>query len=318
MSEDAIAYWLQRPGCGALGPAKVAVKSGELELRTLVTGISPGTERLVGLAQVPRQSWESMRCAYMAGGFEFPLKYGYSLVGADERGRRFFVMHPHQNRVSVRVSDAIELPDSIPDQRAALFPAIETAQNALWDASLQPEDKVAVVGGGLIALLVAFLLSKVYDQPIDLVEANDERCDLLRALPWVRPCAPASSIHAPPDRVFHCSATAEGLQWSIDRSAFEATVIELSWYGTQDTTVNLGAAFHYGRKTLLSSQVSHVARPVREQIDYCGRTQCVLEHLQNTALDALLQPVYGMDALPELMRSIYQKREQFLAPIVVY
>ncbi|MEM8942806.1 MAG: zinc-binding alcohol dehydrogenase [Pseudomonadota bacterium] len=319
MRKDTVAYWVQRAGVGTLEiEDRPVVRDGELELRTLVTGISPGTERLVGLGRVPNECRESMRCAYMGGSFVFPLKYGYSLVGLDERGRRFFVMHPHQSRVSVRSQDLIEIPESIPDQRAALFPALETAQNAIWDASLAPTERVAVVGGGLIALAVGFLLRELYRHPITLIEENDQRREYLRKIPWIKAYSTASFEGTPPDKVFHCSASSRGLQWCVDHSAFEATIVELSWYGTQNVDVNLGAAFHHGRKALLSSQVSHVARPVRDKIDRQRRSLHVLEHLQNPLLDHLLQPVYGIEALPELMAAIYQKREQFLAPLVVY
>ncbi|MEM6483822.1 MAG: zinc-binding alcohol dehydrogenase [Pseudomonadota bacterium] len=319
MLEETVAYWVQRAGVGTLEIEDRPVAcDGEVELKTLVTGISPGTERLVGLGHVPIECWESMRCAHMAGSFAFPLKYGYSLVGQDERGRRFFVMHPHQSRVSVRSQDLIAIPESIPNQRAALFPALETAQNAIWDASLEPVEQVAVVGGGLIALAVAFLLRGLYGHPITLIEVNDARREYLRSIPWIEACSPASFKSAPPDKVFHCSASSQGLQWCVDNSAFEATIVELSWYGAQSVTVNLGAAFHHGRKALLSSQVSHIARPVRDTIDRQTRSEHVLKHLQHSMLDQLLQPIYGLDALPELMASVYQKRDQFLAPVVVY
>ncbi len=59
--------------------------------------------------------------------------------------------------------------------------------------------------------------------------------------------------------VLHASGSSEGLALAMRVAAFEATVVELSWYGDRAVTVPLGQAFHSQRLTLKSSQVGTVA-----------------------------------------------------------
>jgi hypothetical protein len=319
MGRRVSAYWLLSEGRGAIQTQELTDPGpGELLLKTLASGVSPGTERLVGLGQVPYEAQDAMRCAYMEGRFTFPLKYGYSLVGIDSNGQRFFAMHPHQSAVVVSRKSAIPLPDEIPTARAVLYPAMETAQNAIWDAELEPTDISLVVGGGLIGVLIALILHGLNGMPTAVVEVDPARRAFLNEIPWIRPLAPDSDLPAAPSCVFHCSASAQGLQWGIDNSVFEAKIVELSWYGDNPVTLQLGANFHYQRKRIISSQVSSIARAVREQFDRAERTRVTLDKLRFTELDCLLYPVQGLAALPALMTSIYQCRSQALAPVVLY
>src|SRR5262249_43560132 len=52
-------------------------KPDEAAVRTLFSGISRGTERLVLNGEVGRSEWERMRCPNQDGAFPFPVKYGY-------------------------------------------------------------------------------------------------------------------------------------------------------------------------------------------------------------------------------------------------
>ena len=57
----------------------------------------------------------------------------------------------------------------------------------------------------------------------------------------------------------HASGSAAGLATALELAGFEATVVELSWYGDDAPAVPLGGAFHSRRLTLKSSQVGAVA-----------------------------------------------------------
>ena len=60
--------------------------------------------------------------------------------------------------------------------------------------------------------------------------------------------------------MIHASGSPAGLELALDIAGFEATVVEMSWYGDQTVPIPLGEAFHARRLTLKSSQVGHVAR----------------------------------------------------------
>ncbi len=72
-------------------------------MRTLFSGISRGTERLVFEGGIGQSEWERMRCPMQEGAFPFPVKYGYCATGVVEDGpaelvgRQVFCLHPHQD-----------------------------------------------------------------------------------------------------------------------------------------------------------------------------------------------------------------------------
>ncbi|MBR8838396.1 MAG: zinc-binding alcohol dehydrogenase [Stigonema ocellatum SAG 48.90 = DSM 106950] len=315
------AYWLVSPSQGEIRETSVtSLFQDPLFLETLYSGISPGTERLVGLAKVPEECWETMRCLYMEGSFAFPLKYGYSLVGqADEgsnQGKRFFVMHPHQSRVVVESADALELPDSLPSQRATLIPNMETALNAVWDAQVSQEDRILIVGAGIVGILISFVLSKEYGLQVDFLEQDQQRIQYLEKLPWLQ------NSHLAKDKeyniVFHTSASSSGLQSAINALAFEGRCIELSWYGTQSVSLQLGGSFHYQRKQIIASQVSSIARPMRKLMDFRQRKERVLCLLADASVDILLEPVISFRDLPRFMSLLYQRKVHPVSPLIEY
>jgi hypothetical protein len=323
-SSQIYSYWVVSPSQGQIRDTPMmSLSKDTLSLETLFTGISPGTERLVGMGKVPEECWEKMRCLYMEGSFDFPLKYGYSLVGqaitGSETGKRFFVMHPHQSRVVVARSDALELPDWLPSQRATLIPNMETALNAVWDAQVSQKDKILIVGGGIIGILISFVLSKEYGIQPDFLEQDRQRIQYLKQLPWLGNSRLGTDYREGNYNIaFHTSSSSSGLQSGIDALAFEGRCIELSWYGTQSVSLQLGGSFHYQRKQIIASQVSAIAQPKRSLIDYSQRKEQVLGLLGDATLDILLQPAIAFLELPTFMSLLYQRQVHPVSPLVEY
>ena len=138
---------------------------------------------------------------------------------------------------------------------------VETAVNALWDAAPLVGDRVTVVGAGMVGCCVAALLARF--------PGVGRRAGRRRPGPGRRsPRRSASTSPRPADAaggrdlVVHASATAAGLQRSLDLLAPEGTVLELSWYGDRPVQLSLGGAFHSGRLTHPQQPGRHgVARP---------------------------------------------------------
>jgi len=84
-------------------------------------------------------------------------------------------------------------------------------------------------------------------------------------------------------------------------AAFEATVVELSWYGDQRVPVALGAAFHARRLTLKSSQVGTVATAQRARWDARRRLELALSLLTDPAVDVLITGESEFEELPDVM-----------------
>ena len=302
---SALALWTIGPGQVELRPAEPGPPApGSVQARALVSGISRGTESLVFQGRVPASEWERMRCPFQEGDFPYPVKYGYAMVGeaisGPMSGRRLFALHPHQNLFNLPAEAAIPVPDAIPTERAALAPQMETALNANWDAGLQPGERVAVVGAGVIGLLTAWLAARTAE--VTVIDINPRRGALAEHLGLTF----AAPEHAPSEcrTAFHTSATSQGLKLALSLCAFEGQVIELSWFGDRHPTVELGGAFHSRRLTLKSSQVGAVSPSRRAEHDFSSRLTEALSLCADPRLDILVRASTPFAELPSRMEAI--------------
>lgn len=282
---------------------------GECLVRTLWSGISRGTERLVFEGRVPASEYERMRAPLQQGAFPYPVKYGYCAVGMVDAGpsgllgRTVFCLHPHQDRFVVPADRVTPLPEGLPARRAVLAANMETALNAHWDAGSGPADRIVVVGGGVLGLLVAFIAAGLPGAEVTLVDLDESRANLAEAL-GCRFALP-SECPGDADLVFHASASAAGLATAIGAAGFEARIVELSWYGEGSVAAPLGGAFHARRLQLVSSQVGQVSPSRRARFDYTRRMQSALALLADERLDALITDEIAFRDAPARLAALF-------------
>lgn len=303
------AFWIAAPGQGEIRPEALAPASpDDVVVRALYSGISRGTEALVFLGRVPPSEFQRMRAPFQVGHFPAPIKYGYANVGRIERGprelqgRTAFVLYPHQTRFVVPAQSVHVLPDAVPPERAVLTANLETAINGLWDARPHIGDRIVVVGGGTVGCLVAWLAGRIPGCDVELVDINPQR-EAIAHVFGVRFAAP-DTVWEGADVVIHASGSPAGLELALRVAGFEATVVEMSWYGDQSVTLPLGEAFHARRLTLKSSQVGSVASSQRARWDARRRMQLALTMLTDAVLDVLITGENDFDDLPETMARI--------------
>src|SRR5262249_49025622 len=207
---------------------------------------------------------------------------------AERRERVVFSLYPHQSLFTVPVAAVFPVPDNVPPARAALAANMETALNAVWDGAPGPADRIAVVGGGLLGLLVAYLCARLPGADVTVVDVAAERAELARALGagFALPSAAPTDC----DLVFHTSASPAGLATALRLAGEEASVVELSWYGSGDVAAPFGEAFHSRRLRLISSQVGKVASSHRPRWTHGRRLAAALALLSDPVLDILLAP----------------------------
>ncbi len=292
-SAQATALWYAAAGECVLNTEELpAPAPGECLVRTLWSGISRGTERLVFEGRVPESEYERMRAPLQQGAFPFPVKYGYCAVGTVDAGpdellgRTVFCLHPHQDRFVVSADRVTPLPEGLSARRAVLAANMETALNAHWDAGSGPADRIVVVGGGVLGLLTVYIATRLPGAEVTLVDLDEGRAGLARALG----CRFALPADCPQDAdlVFHASASAGGLATAIGAAGFEARIVELSWYGEGSVAAPLGGAFHARRLQLISSQVGQVSPSRRARFGYARRMQAALALLADERLDGLI------------------------------
>lgn len=307
--ERARAFWIAAPGRGEIRAETLPAPAvDEVVVRTRFSGISRGTEALVFQGRVPVSEYERMRAPFQAGAFPAPIKYGYASVGEVERGPRgllgrpVFARYPHQTRYVVPAASVFPLPDAVPPERAVLAANLETAINGVWDARPHVGDRIVVIGGGTVGCLVAWIAGRVPGCEVELVDINARRARVAGAL-GVRFVGP-DQVADNADVVLHTSGSPAGLELALRVAGFEATIVEMSWYGNHAVPVALGEGFHARRLTLKSSQVGRVASSQRARWDTSRRMQLALTLLADPALDILITGESEFDALPHVMAQL--------------
>lgn len=307
---EARALWYVAPGVAELRACSEREPDpDEVLVRTLYSGLSRGTERLVFHGRVPKSEWERMRAPAQAGDFPFPVKYGYAAVGEVEAGpkallkRRVFALHPHQDRFVTLADEVVAIPEDVPPRRAVLTANLETALNILWDGNAAPGDRIVVIGGGVIGLLVAALASRLPGAEVTVVDVDAARADVTKRL-GVSFAAPGSAPREA-DLVIHASATSAGLALALECAGEEATVVEASWHGDDACEVSLGGAFHSRRLKLISSQVGNVPCARRPRWTRRRRLETAVRLLADERLDALLGEEIPFSQLPKHLPRLF-------------
>jgi NADPH:quinone reductase-like Zn-dependent oxidoreductase len=317
------ALWYTAPGKGELRSAPLAAPAaGELGIRMLYSGISRGTERLVFEGRVPPSEYARMRLGTQEGDFPFPVKYGYSAVGQVEsgpdglKGRTVFALHPHQDRFLLSEAAAVPVPGNVPPRRAVLAANTETALNILWDGEAKAGQRIAVIGGGIVGLLVAALASQISGTTVTLVDKEPSRADLAGKL-GAGFTTPEEAPHDM-DLVVHTSSSEAGLALALEVAGFEGTIVEASWYGDRNISVPLGGAFHSQRLRLISSQVGSVAPSHRARFTHRQRMEEALRLLADDRFDALIGEEVPFSDLPQHLPRLLAPDAAGVGAIVKY
>lgn len=323
VSKGYSACWTESPGRAAIRAGTLPVLAPDmLQLRALHSAVSRGTEMLVFRGEVPASEYQRMRAPFQEGDFPGPVKYGYASVGVVEDGpdawlgRTAFCLYPHQTRYQLPVAAVHALPDGLPPARAVLAANMETAVNALWDAAPRLGDRIAVVGAGVVGLLVAWLAARMPGCAVQLVDVQPARAAVAAQLGLDFALPQAARPGA--DLVVHASGQPQGLVTALALAGFEATVLELSWYGQRAVTLPLGEGFHAQRLTLRSSQVGQVAAAQRSRWSHARRLTLALDLLRDPVLDVLLTDRAPFEQLPDVLQRLSEGAPQTLCQCIDY
>lgn len=317
------AFWTVGAGAGEIREAALPVPgTGEVRVRALCSGISRGTESLVFSGHVPASQYEAMRCPFQEGAFPAPVKYGYASVGrieagpAELLGQRVFCLHPHQDVYVVPADAVIRLPDDVPETRGVLAANMETAVNGLWDVAPRLGDRIAVIGAGVVGCMVAALAARLPGVRVELIDTDPRRAAIAARLGCAFAAPERASENA--DLVIHVSGNPEGLTTALRLAGFEATVLEMSWYGDRMVAAPLGESFHTRRLTLRSSQVGAVATAQRARWNHRRRLALALELLADPLFDALLTGTSAFEELPATMARLAGAPDGTLCHVITY
>jgi threonine dehydrogenase-like Zn-dependent dehydrogenase len=312
MTTDSIparAFWLMEPGRGELRAERLIPPGpDQVLIRTLFSGISRGTESVVFRGDVPPSQYQAMRAPFQQGDFPAPVKYGYCNVGVVETGppellgQTVFCLYPHQDRYVAPATAVTPVPADLPPRRAVLAANLETALNALWDAAPRLGDRITVIGAGVVGCLIARLAGKLPGCAVRLVDVDPRKATIANRM-GVQFGLPTQA-DAEQDVVIHASGSPAGLVTALSLAGFEATVLEVSWFGAHWVSLPLGEAFHVKRLTIRSSQVGGIGAAQRSRWDYRRRMATVMDLLNDPALDALISGESQFADLPRVLAEL--------------
>jgi 2-desacetyl-2-hydroxyethyl bacteriochlorophyllide A dehydrogenase len=285
--------------------ATAPVGPDDVRVRSVVSGVSAGSELLVYRGNAPRDLQPDLPT--VKGDFGFPIKYAYATVGrVTELGSRIthlavddlvFVHHPHQTEFVVPADAPLRLPEGLSADVGVFAANLETAVTVVLDAHPRLGEAVLVAGQGVVGLLITMLLRRAGASPIVTVDLHERRraasaaagadhtlgldVDLIDAVLEVTDGRGA-------DITVEVSGNPQALQACLDATAFAGTVVVASWYGTREVSLGLGDNFHRKRLRIVSSQVSTLDPVLAPRWDRTRRTALVSSLLSELPLQALI------------------------------
>jgi 2-desacetyl-2-hydroxyethyl bacteriochlorophyllide A dehydrogenase len=242
---------------------------GDVLVHTLWSGISAGTEMLAYRGEIDPALPLDETIGALGGSFAFPFRYGYSCVGRVERsnsdipaGQLVFAFHPHQDAFVAAAVDVLAL-DDVDPRLATLFPLVDTALQVALDAGPVLEEQVAVTGLGVAGILTGLMLQRAGARVLGVEPLAERRATaaavgldavaLDEAAELIDARAPAGL-----PLVIEASGSPDVLRSALPFLAHEGEALVVSWYGTKDVPLPLGAEFHRRRLHIRSTQVSSI------------------------------------------------------------
>jgi 2-desacetyl-2-hydroxyethyl bacteriochlorophyllide A dehydrogenase len=311
---------------------------GEVRIQALFSGISHGSEMMVYRGEVPSGLSLDATLPTLKGSFGFPVKYGYASVGRvvdignDVNGLAeqdlVFAFNPHETCYTIPATVAIRLPREL-DPRIGIFTAnVETALNALLDATPRLGERVVVIGQGIVGLLITQLVRRAGASLVITSDLYERRRQLSRSAGADVALDPSAESIAErvseltggtgADVVIEASGEPRALNDAIGSAAHEGRVVVVSWYGSKRAELALGGDFHRKRLMLKSSQVSNLDPSLSPRWTILRRRELALRYLGELLFNELVSHVLPFDRAAEAYRLIDEQPDEVIQVVLDY
>jgi threonine dehydrogenase-like Zn-dependent dehydrogenase len=271
-----------------------ALEPGEVRIRTLLSGVSAGTEMAFYRGTNPylAKRWDAATRLFVAGAGQsvaYPItSWGYEEVGevvelgvdvtAVRTGARVFGTWGHRSEHIAPVDYVLQRMLPVEgDPMLGIFSHIgPIALNGVLDAHPRLGETVAVFGLGVVGQLVAQLLTHSGARVIgvDLLAA---RRAIALDLGAAEVLDPASSDAAEAikgstggrgaDVCIEASGSTRALQTAIRACAYSSRVVALGFYQGEASGLLLGEEFHHNRISIVCSQIGGINPDLQHRWD---------------------------------------------------
>jgi 2-desacetyl-2-hydroxyethyl bacteriochlorophyllide A dehydrogenase len=304
-------------------------RHGQVLVRTVMTGISAGTEMLAYRGEIDPDTPLDDTLPALAGTFRYPFSYGYSAVGTVERtnadvpeGTEVFAFHPHQDRFVVDAGAVIPL-DKVPQRLATLFPLAETGLQVALDADARIGDLAVVIGLGPVGIFTGAILARAGADVLG-GDPNPFRRDVAKRF-GIAPHAPvdlrSAVFDTTPDGasvVVEASGDPMALASALLLLRHEGTAIVASWYGRKESRLPLGGAFHRRRLAIRSSQVSTIPVRLAATWDVPRRREVALRLLRELPVESLATHEFLFERAADAYAAVDRAEEDLIHAALTY
>ncbi len=309
----------------------------QVQVQTVLSAISAGTESLVYRGQFPRSIATDVNIPSLSGEMAYPLKYGYALVGrviqtgarADPawQNRLVFSFHPHESAFNARPEELMAIPPDIKPEAAVFLPNMETAVNLVMDGAPIIGEQALVFGQGVVGLLATFLLSCYPLEGLLTLDRYPLRRKTSLGLGAHASFDPARSqdlkeltalLPNGADLAFELSGSPAALDQAIGLVGYTGRVVIGSWYGAKRAELDLGGSFHRSRIELIASQVSTIAPRFNGRWNKERRYQIAWEMIRRVDPDRLITHRIPFEQSAEAYQLLEKQPEEILQVVLTY
>lgn len=330
--------WFTAPGEVAVRQTEIAQPAaGQVLVATHCSAISAGTELLLYRGQIPQQMALDTSIASLQEQSTYPLRYGYASVGRIVRlgegvdknwlNRRVFAFQPHGSHFLATPDQLIVIPDDVADEDAVFLANMETAVNLVQDGAPLLGERVAVLGFGVVGLLLASVLRQFPLQQLVGADALALRRDLAVQTGVTFVADPDSAadiailreqLNDSADLIYEVSGAPAALNLAIELSGFASRIVIGSWYGEKSAPIFLGGDAHRNRLKITTSQVSSLAPELAGRWNKVRRFTVAWEMLRRVRPSQWISHRVPLAQAPEVYRQLDQNPQDHLQVLFIY
>lgn len=326
-------------------PGKVEIRRGEIStpaagqvlVETLCSAVSAGTELLLYRGQIPQQMALDASISQLQHQSTYPLQYGYACVGRvarlgegvepQLRDQRVFVFQPHASHFLASADQLIPVPDDIADEDAVFLANMETAVNLVQDGAPLLGERVAVLGLGVVGLLLASVLRQFPLAQLVGADTLALRRDLSQRIGIESVVDPSSATDIEKlkrilpdgaDLIYEVSGAPEALNFAIGLSGFASRIVVGSWYGEKSAPVLLGGEAHRNRLKITTSQVSSLAPELSGRWNKARRFSIAWEMLRQVRPSRWISHRAPLPDAQDVYQQLDRNPQNYLQVLFIY
>ncbi|GAB3887797.1 hypothetical protein GCM10029964_054370 [Kibdelosporangium lantanae] len=312
----------------AAGPGPLP--AGFFDVRTRYSGVSAGTELsfLNGTNPMLHRRWDPDLRLFQPGRSTVEPRLGYMEVGEVTASRSTVaegavvaMAYGHRTAHRAGADRFVVLPESF-DPLLGIYVAHmgPICLNGVLHAKDVSGRKVAVVGGGVVALLTSLFARHYRAAEVVVVDSTPERRAVATGLGF-EAVSPAEAVDLKArwrpgaDVVFQCRANAAALSLALRLLRPRGTVVDLAFHQGGAAELRLGEEFHHNGLTIRCAQIGHLPAGW-DRAGLSAATISLLRHEGQAIRQWMITDVVSAADAPTLFDDLVHRRRHVTQAVI--